>query len=354
MDSSVACVIDYNNAVEFICAIFKYNNNKTRQVHWNTPDLEKDAAKSLMDFSPNKKVKEWLKYVDDNMSPFLRNDMVFVANETYRLIDVCYHLILMENIKEPLELIEALKSLDLRTMVNIAYKFYELDTSLDDDENLKIALCENYSSEIATSFLHFKNHPQEYKEKLIEVLKIFYNEFYQPFEETVYGYMEERLTYHNELFNSNPTYFINTIGIGDYSKAMEMHNSIILYMSFFIDVGVLYFTFEDTLIMYCGQTIEHRFENRKKQDTYKTLFKALSDDKRIEILKMTSKRPWYNKELADHFKLTTATLSYHLNLLLDLEILNFEPSIINNRYYYTTNKDNLKKLFDTALEDLLE
>ena len=52
---------------------------------------------------------------------------------------------------------------------------------------------------------------------------------------------------------------------------------------------------------------------------------------------MASKRPWYNKELADYFNLTPATLSYHLNLLLDLEILNFEPSIINNRYYYTRN-----------------
>nr|WP_246566016.1 ArsR family transcriptional regulator [Tissierella simiarum] len=89
------------------------------------------------------------------------------------------------------------------------------------------------------------------------------------------------------------------------------------------------------------------------QNRYKALFKALSDDKRIEIIKITSKRPWYNKELADYFNLTTATLSYHLNLLLDLGILNFEPSI-NNRYYYTTNKENLKKLFDIALKDLLE
>ena len=354
MENSIACKIQYNKAVEFITSILKYSNNKTRQVHWNTPELEKDVAKDIMDFSPNEKVKEWLKYVDNNISPFLRSDILFVTNDTYRLLDICFHLILMENIKEPLGLIESLKSLDLFTMVKIAYKFYELDTSLDDDENLKLALTENFSDEIASSFLHFKNHPKQYLDRSIDVLTIFYDQFYKPFEENIYSYMKERLVFHNELFQKDPVYFINTIGMGDYSKAMALHNNIIIYMSFFIDVGLLYFTFEDTLVMYCGQTIEHRFENRKALDTYKALFKALSDEKRIEILKMTSKKPWYNKELADYFNLTTATLSYHLNLLLDLEILNFEPSIINNRYYYTTNKENLQKLFDAALKDLLE
>lgn len=354
MKGSVECKIEYNNAVEFVCSILKYTNNITRQVHWNTPDLEKDVAKDIMDFSPNEKVKEWLKYVDDNISPFLRNDIMFVASETYRLPDICFHLILMQDIKEPLELIEAIKSLDLSIMIKIAYKFYDLKAPLDNEEILRASLIENYSNEISTSFLHFKNHTQEYKDRMIEVLLSFYKGFYQYLEETVYNYMKQRLVFYNDLFEKDPIYFINTVGIGDYSKAIEMHNHIILYMSFFIDMGILYFTFEDTLVMYCGQTIEHKFESRKKHDSYKALFKALSDDKRLEILKLTSIRPWYNKELADHFKLTTATLSYHLNLLLDFEILNFEPSIINNRYYYTTNKENLKKLFDAALEDLLE
>lgn len=354
MEDNISCRIQYNKSVEFIASILKYSNDKTRQVHWNTPELEKDIAKEIIDFSPNEKVKEWIKYVDANISPFLRNDIIFVTNEIYRLLDVCFHLILMEDINEPLELIESLKSLELFTMVKIAYKFYELDVPLDDDENLRLALTENFSDEIASSFLHFKNHPGEYKDRLIEVLISFYGEFYQQFEERIYSYMEERIVFHNELFNKDPIYFVNTIGIGDYSKAIELHNELIIYMSFFIDVGIFYFTFEDKLVMYCGQTIEHRFQNRKTRDTYKALFKALSDEKRIEILKMTSKRPWYNKELSDYFNLTTATLSYHLNLLLDLEILNFEPSIINNRYYYTTNKENLKKLFNAALNDLLE
>lgn len=354
MESNLLCEIQYNKAVEFITAVLKYRNNKLQQVHWNTPELKRDIAKEIMDFSPNEKVKEWLKYVDTNISPFLRNDIIFITDEIYRLLDICFHVVLMKDIKEPLELIEALTSIDTSTMVKIAYKYYELDVPLDNEEKLKLALTENYSDKIASSFLHFKNHPNEYKNRARKVLLNFYKEFFKPFEETVYSYMEKRWDFHNEVFKKNPIYFINTIGMGDYSKAIELHNKVVIYMSFFIDVGLFYFTYEDTLVMYCGQTIEHRFESRKTLDTYKALFKALSDEKRIEILKMTSKRPWYNKELADYFNLTTATLSYHLNLLLDLEILNFEPSIVNNRYYYTTNKENLKKLFEAALKDLLE
>lgn len=354
MIDNVECKIEYNNAVEFIASLLKYANYKARQVEWNIPELNKDIAKDLMVFTPNVRVKEWLEYVDTHISPFFRNDVVFITLERHRLIDICFHLVLMEDIDTPLELIDALKALDTKTMIEIAYKFYELDAPLDDDEKLRDAITQNFSKQIASSFLEIKNAPEEFKEKSVAVLNDFYHQFYKPYEEEVYAYMEDRIVFHQELFEKDPIYFINTLGIGDYSKAIAMHNKIMIYLSFFIDVGIFYFTHEDTLAMYCGQTVEHRFESRKKRDTYKALFKALSDDKRIEILKLTAQRPWYNKELADYFHLSTATLSYHLNLLLELEILNYEPSIVNNRYYYTTNKEKISELFEYALKDIVE
>ena len=60
------------------------------------------------------------------------------------------------------------------------------------------------------------------------------------------------------------------------------------------------------------------------------------------------------QETCYYFETSNENIDEPLNLLLDLEILNYEPSIINNRYYYTTNKKNLKKLFDMALKDLLD
>lgn len=353
MTKNIPCTIKYNKAVEFTLSLLKYSNYKKRQTKWNVPELKKDAAKDLMDFTPNQQVKEWLAHVDKNISPFLNNDILFLTNEVYRVIDICFHLVLMEDLEEPVQLLRALEDIDTDAMIEIVYKFYELDASLENEAELRSAITEHYSPAMAAAFLEMKNYPEEFKNKAVAVLTSFYKEFYQPFEEEVYSYMDDRLVIHQKLYDKDPIYFINTVGLGDYSETIKMHKNIIMYMSYFIDVGIFYFTYEDTLAMYCGQSVEHRFKSAEDLINYQALFKALSDDRRLEIIKLTSKRPWYNRELADYFNLSTATLSYHLNLLLDLGILNFEPSIVNNRYYYTTNTKRIKELLEVALLDLV-
>jgi len=92
----------------------------------------------------------------------------------------------------------------------------------------------------------------------------------------------------------------------------------------------------------------------RRRDTDALLPEAQgAEDALDHLINLTSVRPYYNKELADHFGLTTATLSYHINLLLDIGILNFEPRP-NNRFYYTTNKETLRTIFNMSLEMLLE
>lgn len=345
--------IQHNRAIEFVMAIRKYTNDKTRQIHWK-PMETTNGHSNLMDFTPNQKVKKWLEEVDEKISPFFRNELLFICDEPYRLFDICFHLILTQSIEEPQELLKALKSLDTPFMMETAYRFYELDAPLEDEDQLKEAITKAYSLESAQCFLQLKTHPEEYKSKILLVFEEFYQRFYAPYEEEVNALMAQRLLLHRELFKKDPTGFVNTLGLGDYTKAISHHDALTLFMSYYMDVGIIYFSFQKTLVMIYGQTIEHRFESNKRRDTYKSLFKALSDETRLSILYLTAKRPWYNKELADHFELSTATLSYHLNLLLELGILNFEPSIINNRYYYTANLEELRELFNRALDDFAQ
>jgi DNA-binding transcriptional ArsR family regulator len=346
--------IEYNKAVEFIGSMFKYATNKQQQASWNNKDLQEDVAKGMLDFSPSNDVKEWIKYVDNNISPFLRNDIVFIINKVFGLFDISFRLVLEENLKVPTELIESFKKLDSQRLIELTYYYYDSEIPLDSEDILiKNNLTELYNEEISSFFMQIKKHPIEYKNKIVEVFEAFYKLYYEPYQEKVYDFMEKQCENHNKLFKKDPISFLNAVGLGDYSKIIANENPLKIFVSFYIDLGIFYFSIDNTFIMFYGYTIEDRLDNKIIQDKYKALFKALSDDKRIEIIKITSKRPWYNKELADYFNLTTATLSYHLNLLLDLGILNFEPSI-NNRYYYTTNKENLKKLFDIALKDLLE
>lgn len=346
--------IEYNKAIEFINAIFKYSSSKQQQSVWNSKTLQNDPAKGLLDFSPSKEVKSWLKYVDVHISPFLRNDIVFIAGKTINLLDVCFELIIKNDLKEPCELIETLKELDSLTLVELIYEKYDSNVSIEsDDMIIKNALTEIFDEEMSSIFMQVKNHSEEYKAKVIKIFEEFYELYYKPFEDKVYVFMEERCKKHNKIFKKDPVNFLNTIGLGDYSKLIIEKKEFRILVSFYIDLGVFHFNIDNNFIMLFGHTVEHRFHNKLTREKCKALFKALSDETRLDIIKITSQRPWYNKELADHFDLSTATLSYHLNLLLDLGILNFEPSV-NNRYYYTTDKENLKALFDMALNEIIE
>ncbi|WP_352420836.1 winged helix-turn-helix domain-containing protein [Proteiniborus sp.] len=346
--------IEYNKAIEFIGAVFKYGTNKQQQNNWNSKELQGDLSKGLLDFSPSKYVKDWLKHVDENISPFLRNDIVFIVAKVPGVLDFCFELAVKKDLNGPQELIKSLKDIGSIKIIQTIFENYNLDMPFEsENEIIKNALISLYNEEISSLFMQIKNHPEEFKNKVIEAFKTFYELYYKPYEDKVYDIMDRRCIEHNKLFHEDPLYFLNTIGIGDYSKIVVEDKALRMFVSFYVDIGLFHYIIDDVFILFFGHTIEHRFENKLNQEKCKALFKALSDEKRLEIIKITSKRPWYNKELADYFNLTTATLSYHLNLLLDLGILNFEPSF-NNRYYYTTNKEHLKKLFEMAFNEIVD
>lgn len=348
-------MITYNHALEFTCSMIKYCRQKNLYMNWHTDELKQDPSRGILDFNPTSKIKEWLNYIDKNISPYLKNDFLFVTTSILGLLDVCFLTILENNLSEPSCLISYIQNMDENFLIKSLYDYYDVDILVDSNDNKMLEeLVKSNNEEIARNFMYIKNNPLEYKNKVIDCLQKFYDLYYAPFENEVYESMQNHLQKHNELFNDNPVSFVNLIGIGDYSSRVKSVEDIDLYVSYYIDYGMFYYNIDNKIIMCYGKTIKDRFNREKEVEIYKSLFKALSDDKRIEILKITSKRPWYNKELASYFNLTTATLSYHLNLLLDIGVLDFEPSIINNRYYYTANKERLKQIFDTALKDLLE
>jgi len=345
--------IEYNKAIEFISAVYKYGTNKMQQINWNSKELQGDLTKGILDFSPSEDVKEWLNYVDKNISPFFMNNIIFLVSKFPAVLDFCFELIIIRNLDTPLELIEALNEASSNKLIHSIYDKYSLGIPFEsDDELIKNTLTNLYNSEIACLFIHIKNNHEIFKNEIIKTFETFYNLFYKPFEKKVYDFMAERCIELNKLFQKDPMYFINTIGLGDYTKILEDKKKLRMFASFYMDLGLNHYYIDDTFIMQFGHYIEHEFNIKLMQDKCKALFKALADEKRLEIIRLTSKRPWYNKELADYFNLTTATLSYHLNLLLDLGILNFEPSI-SNRYYYTTNKQNLKALFEAAFNEIV-
>lgn len=346
--------IEYNKAIEFISAVLKYSRSMEQQINWKGKDQEEDMPMDMLDFCPTKEIKEWLKYVNDDISPFLKNDILLFPDAAVGLHDTCYKIILNNNLEDYQAFMETLEAIDVSKFIELIYWNYDLDIPLSsENELIKEKLTELHNEGVASYFLQIKKHPEEYKSRVIRLFKTFYELYYKPFEDKVYDFMENKCKEMNEAFKNNFLEFVNTIGIGDYSEIILQNKKFRLFISYYIDVGMFNFYDEDTFLMFCGYSTEEKYNSNTMQENAKELFKALADDKRLEIIKIACKRPWYNKELADYFHLSPATLSYHINLLLDLGILNFEPSI-DNKYYYKTNVDNLKKIFQIALKYIID
>lgn len=79
--------------------------------------------------------------------------------------------------------------------------------------------------------------------------------------------------------------------------------------------------------------------HRMKIEDIVNIGKLLSDKSKVDILERVSKKPCYGKELATELSLTTATISYHVNALLEKSLLKAEVNA--NKVYYSLNQEKL-------------
>lgn len=86
--------------------------------------------------------------------------------------------------------------------------------------------------------------------------------------------------------------------------------------------------------------INFDLSNRKmKKEGLVEIGKLLSDKSKVDILEFISTKPSYGKEIANELKLSTATISYHVNALLKIGFIQAE--LISNKVYYSINRDRI-------------
>lgn len=70
--------------------------------------------------------------------------------------------------------------------------------------------------------------------------------------------------------------------------------------------------------------------------------KVFADKSKLDILDMVKKTPAFGREIAAKMNLTTATISYHVNSLVELGFL--KASVDSGRVYYQTNAERIKEV----------
>lgn len=76
------------------------------------------------------------------------------------------------------------------------------------------------------------------------------------------------------------------------------------------------------------------------------VWKALGDQSKAEILLFVRDRPAYGSEIAKKFGLTTATVSHHMNRLLNLRLVQAE--LRDGKVYYQVRKERLAEVFEQS------
>ena len=76
--------------------------------------------------------------------------------------------------------------------------------------------------------------------------------------------------------------------------------------------------------------------------SFETSFKALSDPVRRKILQLLKNGPMSAGDIANHFNMTKATISYHLNMLKKADLIEEEHE--KNFIYYLLNTSIIEEI----------
>jgi DNA-binding transcriptional ArsR family regulator len=333
--------------------------------------------KELIDLCKEHKInldEEITIYLDkmkNNVSRFLKREMEYFFDSKMDTFggfgSIAFWAILIENqhILTVEEMIDTIKNTDkikmLSEVVKVVVGRYtnkKAEEICDWNEIKKsnfnmIELIKNIeieNEEFKEIILECLENPEETKERYCLMMKQFYEKAYKPIEKEILEKADcYREVYYNK-FNENPSKFAR-----QYLKAnlenFKLDNKI--YVSYFNYFG--YSTWinkdcEEAVTVLGAFTDKYSGEERQKEKM-QLLFKSLSDKKRIEIIYLLSDRPWYVYELAEKLKMSAATISYHLSLLQEIDIVQFER--FDHRIYYSLDKEKFKELYENALENLL-
>lgn len=337
--------IKKNRPLEMVAAFFRYILNEEYQ-----------TQSKRFNYTLSEETTQWVKEINQQISPFLRNDLKLIQ-QMKGIIDVIINVIFSSQLETVNELLVAIDQISSTQFLQYYLEGFEQTWNGEeplDFDHFKQILEEHHSTEETQFIIQSLQYPSELKEKLSASLKAFYQRFYQPIEEEVIQKLDEKIHYHQELFHQNPELFCKTIFLIEIEELnrMKSNSQLSVFASYFNELSVgIYNTSPSEIIFTYSINLEQRYNQEIMAEKQKMFFKILSDEKRVEILKLLAQREWYSNELAKHFNLTTATMSYHISMLVDLGLI-FVTRGDQNRFYYRLKKDRLRELFLNALQDI--
>ncbi len=332
-----------NEAVDFIFALRRFGIR----------NMDKD-----LDYPGIIEIDNWCREYEKKLSPFLLNDISLLSEKSV-LVTLYLFIKVHENSKvttseQFLSLINSISAENFKNdIINQLFQEEVDEINIETIYNavLNDGLHPNHDVKEESELLFgVLNDPEYFLTRLKTTFTQFYNLVYLPNKDKFKKLHNEKYDWHVKKFNENPQEYLKALGLYSIVEECSSLEEISYYFSLFSDNEVSVLWDSKTIIIGGGTDVRVIQQSAKtKTDLF---FSCLGDPKRLEILRLTSQRPWYSTELANHFNLKPATLSYHINKLVEADLLSIRKGEIK-RFYYTLNKDSLETYLNFVSQDLL-
>ncbi|WP_166805793.1 helix-turn-helix transcriptional regulator [Jeotgalibacillus sp. R-1-5s-1] len=199
-------------------------------------------------------------------------------------------------------------------------------------------------------------NPEETKQRIAFLYRQFYEKAYKNIEGQVFEEIEHELNLYQQQFEEHPVQFLNQYFYQLFQpEENQWPYKIHIHLSFFQQVGFWSMSIHDYREkagwVALGIRSKEHHAQRELRDLVDDFLKAISDKKRINIIKMLAQKPHYGYEIASLLKLTPATVSYHMNLMFETGIVILERQ--DNKVYYLLDKQRFKDMMDASGKVLL-
>ena len=339
--------INYNEALDFVYAVYRLANREYFRIR------KQDLA-----INGITEIEDWCIKMEKECSPFFLSDLDILVKQlpttNWLMVTIARKPTPAANCGEFFERLDALSENDLLKMVYDDFKF-ESDAEVTKElilHRLTELVSDSPSDpeKEAEMILQFTEKPEIFFKRIKNLYHEFYNSIFTEQTLKFQKLSETRLKWHRNQLQKNPVEYLDGITTKTFSTFYDGSIEPILYYSVFADFD---FTFSiNDIVIIIGAGTDEFIKSESNLKKTNMLFSILGDSKRLELLRLVTHRAWYSRELAEHFDVKPATMSYHLSKMVASGLLKLQRGD-QKRFYYMLNRESMKDYLKAATENLL-
>ncbi|WP_053372484.1 ArsR/SmtB family transcription factor [Paenibacillus sp. FJAT-27812] len=349
----------YHEQIEFMSAVtivaqFEHIKEFAREVHFSIDDELTDMVEAA-----NASLS---KHVRGEMAVFFSENM-FKGKLDYVMVHV--YLRHREQLGTPEDYLASYRAMPANELVShLAAAIYSdekmewtmghdwSEISKDGELLYKLAAASELSdhAEHETLLEHIR-YPEEYKQRTLFLLEQFYRYAYLPIRDRLRELGEAGAEKYKALFKEKPEQAIRDVAKMD-AELIDKETDI--HVSYFAQVRVSIHRDDQAgqaHLVVLGVNNDAFAWQREDQETIERFLKVIADKRRLEMIELLHSKNYYGNELAQALGLTPAAISYHTNMLFDLNLIHLIKS--DNRIYYELDKEKIAYYWEQTKRVLL-